>query len=325
MIAICDIDKEKAAAAAEKYSCKAFCTKSTENYRRCYSFVGNQSNYRIINEREMINMRLGVNTVLFSGYDLKTAVEYIKFTGYQGLELSSIASMVEHLTPVATDAELKEISKIVDESGLELYCVEAATNILEPENRERVKRIFERAAKLGIPMVTTGSSGGSDDEEKLQESLRAIEELAQAAHDFGIKYALKIHYGHSIYNTQTALRLVEEVKHPGLGLNFDATHVARVGDDPIASLEALKDHIIHMHIRDTRVDQLKISTPELQTAGRGNVPLEALVRKAVEVGYKGATVLEIIGAKEYELPQVVAIAAESRGYLTRLFQEAERN
>lgn len=115
---------------------------------------------------------------------------------------------------------------------------------------------------------------------------------------------------------------MSEVKHPALGLNFDATHVGRVGDDPVEALEDLKDYIIHMHIRDTLLEQLQIAPPEKQIAGRGTVPLRELVRKTVEIDYKGATVLEIIGANSYELPQVTAIAAESRGYLSRLFEEA---
>jgi len=267
-------------------------------------------------------MKLGVNTVLFGGYDLKTAVEYIKYSGYKGLELASIVGMAEHLSDTASDAELKDVYRITEEAGLDLYCVEAATDILVPENRERTKRVFERAAKLGIPMVTVGSSGESDNEEKTVASIKAVEELAQAAGDCGIRFALKLHYGHSIYNTKTALRLMEEVTHPALGLNFDATHVGRVGDDPVACIEALKNHIIHVHIRDTFIEQLKIAAPEFQIAGRGTTPLKEVVNKMVEIGYEGATVLEIIGAKNLELPKVVAIAAESHGYLSRLFQEA---
>jgi sugar phosphate isomerase/epimerase len=270
-----------------------------------------------------MNMKLGVNTVLFAGYDLATALKYIKWSGYQGAELSSIVSMVEHLSDTADDDEIKRIRELVDENELELYCVEAATNILIPENRERMKRVFERAAKLGIPMVTSGSGGKSDNEELTRESIQAVAMLAQAAADCGIRYALKIHYGNSIYNTATALRLMEEVKHPALGLNYDPTHIGRVGDDPVESLEALKDHVIHMHIRDTLVDQLKIAPPEQQTAGRGTMPLAAIMKKIVEIGYTGAADLEIIGAKEYGLPEVVAIAAESHGYFNCLYQEAK--
>ncbi|WP_130860622.1 sugar phosphate isomerase/epimerase family protein [Gracilibacillus phocaeensis] len=270
-------------------------------------------------------MKLGVNTVLFGGFDLKTAVNNIKFCGYDGVELASIVGMAEHLAADANDQQLEEIRKLVTEKELELYCVEAATNILEPENRERTKRVFERAAKLGIPMVTTGSAGESDNAELFEQSVKAVEELTQAAHDVGIKYALKLHYGQSVYNTSSALQLLKAFQHPSLGLNFDATHVGRVGDDPVQALDALQEHIIHTHIRDTFMEQLSISAPEFQTAGRGTVPLEGVINKMADINYQGATVLEIIGANEYPLEQVTAIAAESKGYLTRLMSEAQNN
>lgn len=268
-------------------------------------------------------MKLGVNTVLFGGYDLQTALRYIQFTGYQGVELASIVGMAVHLSDTASNEELSEIRKSIEAHGLESYSVEAATNIHLEENRERSKRVFDRAAKLGIPIVTIGSSGVSDDEASMEKSFRAIEDLARAAGDAGIRFALKVHYGQSVYNTKTALRLMQEVHHPALGLNYDATHIGRVGDDPVEALLALQDHIIHMHIRDTLIEQLKIAPPAMQIAGRGTTPLVEIVQKTVEIGYQGAVDLEIIGAKDMELPEVVAIAAESRGYLSRLFQEFE--
>lgn len=267
--------------------------------------------------------KMGVNTVLFADFDLPTAVEYIKYTGYDGIELSSIVGMAEHLSDTATDRELEEIRGLVKEAGLEFYSIEAATNIFAEANRERTKRVFERAAKLGIPMVTVGSGGKSDDEELTLQSMKAIEELAIAAGNAGIKFALKLHYGQSIYNTKTALRLMQEVKQDALGLNFDPTHVGRVGDDPVEALEALKDHVILIHIRDTLIEQLQIAPPELQIAGRGTTPLPAIVKKMNEIGYNGPVDLEIIGTRNYSLPQVVAIAAESRGYFRRLFEEVQ--
>lgn len=120
-------------------------------------------------------MKLGVNTVLFGGYDLQTALNYIQFTGYEGIELSSIVGMAEHLSDTASNDKLTEIRGMADRAELELYCIEAATDILVEANQERTKRVFERAEKLGIPMVTVGSSGKSDDEEQTVKSIKVIE------------------------------------------------------------------------------------------------------------------------------------------------------
>ena len=42
-------------------------------------------------------MKLGANSVLFGGFDLETAFKYIALAGYDGLELSAIDGMSEHL------------------------------------------------------------------------------------------------------------------------------------------------------------------------------------------------------------------------------------
>ena len=42
-------------------------------------------------------MKLGINTVLFKAFDVKTALKAIKLAGYDGAELSAIQGMCEHL------------------------------------------------------------------------------------------------------------------------------------------------------------------------------------------------------------------------------------
>ena len=44
-------------------------------------------------------MKLGANSVLFGGYDLATAFKYLAMAGYDGVELSAIDGMSEHLVP----------------------------------------------------------------------------------------------------------------------------------------------------------------------------------------------------------------------------------
>ena len=44
-------------------------------------------------------IKLGINSVLFKGYDFRTAAKYIKAAGYDGVEISGILGMCEHLAP----------------------------------------------------------------------------------------------------------------------------------------------------------------------------------------------------------------------------------
>jgi sugar phosphate isomerase/epimerase len=49
-------------------------------------------------------MKLGANSVLFGGYDMATAFRCIRMAGYDGIELSAIDGMSEHLFHVGKSA-----------------------------------------------------------------------------------------------------------------------------------------------------------------------------------------------------------------------------
>ncbi len=265
--------------------------------------------------------QLGCNTVLFGGFDLDTALQHIAWAGYDGAELAAIPGMAEHAVPGRGPEHAAELREKASRYGLSLLAMEAATNLAQPENRARLVAAFDLAREAGIPVVTTGSSGKARDEESLQQAIGWIRELAAAAGERGVRYAVKPHVGSAVYNTETALRLVEAVDHPALGLNYDPTHLIREGDDPVEAARRLGPHIIHVHIRDVGSRDPRMGPPEVQIAGRGILDLPAILRTLWEVGYRGALDLEIIGAVKYELGRCMGIAAESRGYFHRCLQE----
>lgn len=267
-------------------------------------------------------MKLGCNTVLFGGYDLDTALEYIKWTGYQGVELACIPGMAEHVRVGMSPAEIEAVRRKIEDHGLELYAVEAACNLCDPEKRAWFIQVLDLAKALGAPIVTSGS-GGSQDEEGFKAAVAAVQEVSDAAAERGLRVALKPHVNIAIPNTEAALRAIEAIDSPGFGINFDATHLFRQGEDPAESARKLGSAIIHAHVRDNLGTSLKVAAPENQVAGRGSLDLPAALKAMKEIGYAGVMDLEIIGAKEYKLPQVVAIAAESRGYFHRCLQELD--
>ena len=62
-------------------------------------------------------------------------------------------------------------------------------------------------------------------------------------------------------------------------------------------------------------------TPDQQIPGRGALDLPAILKALKGTGYAGPVNLEVIGAKDYPLSRAMGIAAESRGYLHRCWQE----
>ena len=69
-------------------------------------------------------MKLGVNSVLFGGHDLETAFQYIALAGYDGIELSAIEGMSEHLDLERWQEIAPEIKRLAKEYDLELLAME---------------------------------------------------------------------------------------------------------------------------------------------------------------------------------------------------------
>jgi sugar phosphate isomerase/epimerase len=59
----------------------------------------------------------------------------------------------------------------------------------------------------------------------------------------------------------------------------------------------------------------------MQICGRGDINLVAFCKNLVDGGYSGPVCLEIIGALQLSLPEVVLIASESYGYLNAIFKQ----
>lgn len=261
-------------------------------------------------------MRLGCNTVLLGGVDLPTALDHLAWAGYQYVELAAIKGMCEHLQTGQAPGYAARIRALLADRGLEATAIEAATT-----DRDRLDQIFGLAAELGITIVNIGSGGRSDDEESTRAAIAHVGDLARLAAHHGVRLAVKPHVGQAIYNAATALRLLDEVREPALGLNFDPSHLFRANEEPPEVARRWGAAIITSHFRDCASREQRVGPPETQIPGRGIVDIPATLRALHGAGYAGPLNLEVIGAVEYPLARAMGIAAESRGYLHRCLQE----
>ncbi len=261
-------------------------------------------------------MRLGCNTVLFGNGDLATALTHIAWAGYRYVELAAIIGMAEHISPTMTADERRAVRDQVTDHGLTATAIEAATI-----DRTRLEALFGLANDLGIAIVNIGSGGSSGDEASTVQAIAHLADLADLAGRYGLRLAVKPHVGQAIYNAETALRLVDEVKAPALGLNFDPSHLFRAGEEPQEVAKRWGARIVTSHFRDCLSREQQVGPPETQIPGRGSVDIPATLRSLQAIGYAGPINLEVIGASRYEISRAMGVAAEGRGYLHRCLQE----
>lgn len=255
-------------------------------------------------------IRLGVNSVLFGGFDFATAAKYIRLAGYDGVEISAIKGMCEHLVLDDWRAQAREIKQIAADNGLELLSMEEAAL-----DEDRLTKAFEAGAEIGIPVINIGPGGKADVEEDFARQTDLIAKMAQKAESYGVTLCCKAHVGASIYNTPTTLRAMQKITSPAFGIDMDPSHIHRAGENPAEALKAVLSRTKHIHIRDCKGPGPSPGAPADQACGRGDIDLMAYCKVMVDGGYDGPVCLEVIGAGQLTLPEVSIIAAESYGYL----------
>ncbi len=260
-------------------------------------------------------MRLGANSVLFGGYDMETAFKYLAMAGYDGLEISAIPTMSEHLVLENWREIVPEIKRLSQVYELELLAMEQPS-----QDPVRMEMAMQAAVEAGIPIINCGPGGKTDDEATFQESVDSLGTLANMAEKYGVTLCVKAHVGASIYNTPTTLRVMEAISSPAFGIDMDPSHIHRANENPVEAITAVLPRVKHLHIRDCKGRQHGPGKPEDQANGRGDIDLVGFIRTLHEHGYDGPLNLEVIGAKEYTVEQCCIIAAEARGHMQACLQ-----
>ncbi len=264
-------------------------------------------------------MKLGANSLLFGAWDMETAFKYLAMAGYDGIEMSAIDSMSQHLVLDRWQEVAPEVKRLAKTYELELLAMEQSSR--DPELMEKA---FQAAVEIGIPMINCGPGGVSDDESTYAQVLDELGALVGRAEKYGVTLCVKAHVGQYVYNTPTSHKVLNDIHSDYFGLDMVPSHIHRANENPVEAIEAVVSRIKHVHIRDCKGRQAGPGAPEDQANGRGDIDLVGYIRVLHENGYRGPLDLEVIGTKAggYALEQCCIIAAESRGHMQACLQAA---
>jgi sugar phosphate isomerase/epimerase len=260
-------------------------------------------------------MKLGANSVLLGGHSLETAFDILAAAGYDGIELSAIGGMSEHLVLERWREIAPDIKVYVERYGLELLAMEQPSQ--DPAVMETA---MQAAAEIGVPVINCGPGGKTGDEASLQASIDSLGKLAELGERYGVTLCVKAHVGAAIWNTPTTLQVMAAISSPAFGIDMDPSHIHRAGENPVEAIAAVVTRVKHVHIRDCAGRQQSPGKPEMQANGRGDIDLVGYLRVLHQAGYAGPVDLEVIGAKDYDVTRCAIIAAESRGHMQACLQ-----
>lgn len=275
-------------------------------------------------------MKLGVFAVLFSDKSLEEALDYIKESGLDTVEIGAGGFIGDaHCKPaelLADEGKLAAFKAAFESREIEISALSCHGNPLHPnenianQDHQRFEDTVRLAAKLGIEHVVTfsGCPGESDyslhpvwitcpwptdfsDVVEWQWTEKVIpywKKQNEFLKQHNVKVAVEPHPGFVVYNTETVLRLRETCGEQ-IGCNFDPSHYFWQGMDPVASIKALGDAnaLYHFHAKDTRIDRQNSGlNGVLDTKSYREISKRSWVFRTVGYGHGEDTWREIISA-----------------------------
>lgn len=149
-----------------------------------------------------------------------------------------------------------------------------------------------------------------------------LRELADHAAQVGVAISLEMYEDTFLGTAQSAVRLVEEIGRPNVGLNPDVANIVRL-HRPVehwrSMLEQVLPHANYWHVknytRDETADGSAVATAP-STLRSGVIDYRWATRFAVEHGYTGPFATEHYGG------DALGMIAENRDYLRSLLPYA---
>lgn len=242
--------------------------------------------------------------------------------GFKAIEL--IGWNAGYLKDYYTPQKIKDLRGCLDGEGLMIsQFVHTPHDLSHPDqaNRDAAVADWKRAVGIGselgaklinmvsshpfamrdtveIPRITTkplvqmyatrGTPVGADWDRNFQDYVAALRACAEACAAAGTTMTIEPHPGRYIANHDGALRLLEHVDSPAMGINFDPSHTFPMGDYPNISIYRLNKHIKHLHVSDN--DGV---TNVHWRPGEGKIDWKAMFAALKEIGYDGVVSIEL--------------------------------
>ncbi len=117
---------------------------------------------------------------------METAFRCLAESGYDGVELSAIDGMSEHLVLDRWREVAPEIKRLAAEYSLDLLAMEQPS-----QDTEKMEKAYQAAVEIGIPVINCGPGGKSNDEDSLKQSIDSLGKLAGRAAHYGVTLCVK--------------------------------------------------------------------------------------------------------------------------------------
>jgi predicted dehydrogenase/sugar phosphate isomerase/epimerase len=198
-----------------------------------------------------------------------------------------------------TDSERRLVRDKLNGCGMAVACIgspigKVALDASFDEHFERFKIAVDAAEFFGAPFIRIFSyypPGSMDRETFLASSGDEIIERMRRKVDFiGQRDITLLHENEAkIFGERSreCRMILDGVASPRFRAAFDFANFVQCGEDPLAAWNALRDFVVHFHIKDART-----GTGEVVPAGQGDGRMADILKDAIRSGYRGFFSLE---------------------------------
>jgi sugar phosphate isomerase/epimerase len=239
-----------------------------------------------------VGFKLGYSTYALKMIDPFEAVQMIKDTGYEFLELCLSEDCITSPASFSIDKQI-DLRRLCEDSGFPSpiffgdidVCANASDMV---SMLELTKKKFEMAHQIHFDyskvMMTTTPGRSAPPWESGKERIRdAFHSIADLALENDVMLAVEAHAGTDFETPEKVVWLIDQISHPNLQIDLDISHFAVEGSRIGHSVKLCAPHTVMVHIKD---GEKKGNDVQFALPGSGNIDvaefLEALRLNGLE-------------------------------------------
>jgi len=241
---------------------------------------------------DQLGWDLGAGSYSFKSFTFFEALDKIDSCGLKNVEGfpgHTIGEGIEEKLDYRMDLSLREkVLARLQEKGIRMN----AYGVINPDNEEDWRRLFEFAKAMGVETIS------SEPDEKFMPL------ISQLCDEFEVNLAIHNHAAPSKYwDPKTVLATIEGHSER-VGACADIGHWVRSGLDPIESLKVLEGRLFHLHMKDL-TEKNKKEAHDVHW-GTGVVDVEGLIAELKRQGFEGSISAEYEYNWENNAPDIAA-------------------
>jgi D-psicose/D-tagatose/L-ribulose 3-epimerase len=232
-------------------------------------------------------MKYGVCNWIFGDEPLAETAARLAGFGYDGLELKGDLELYD----------AAEVKAILDDHGLVVLSLTPEdVDLPHPDAEVRAKavdhylRLLDFAAAVGAPMVGCHGAVGrirpvTAYEQEYVNYVVGVQRIAERAQELGLQLAIEVlnrYESHLLNTSEEAVRFVEEVGAPNVGLLLDAYHMNIEEAGLGSAIRVAGEHLFLFHAADSN----------RQAVGRGHTDFLGVMRALKDIEYNGDIIIE---------------------------------